>query len=323
MSKAKVFFTDAFKKLESLEDESVDALITDPPYFLDGLGRDWKEEDTDFSTSKKQVVTSLRGGMKFDTQQGKDFEKFMNEVALLALPKLKPGGWFVSFSAPRLYHRLAVGVEDAGYEIRDQFAWLYTQNQMKAMAVVKQLERDTSLHEKERLRLQSELLTWKTPQVKSNFEPILFAHKPREGTFYDNWKRYGAGLVNVKTNVSGKTTSNVISTEAIDEIVDRTFLVGKPNKREKGKTTHLSVKPIMLMRQLIEVTVREGGLVLDPFMGSGTTGLASLLSDRDFIGFENNKKYYNESFERFKEYWHPEWGDHVYSVSSKDTVGLF
>lgn len=323
MTIANVYFRDAFLGLEDLKNNTIDSIITDPPYFLDGMEDTWEEEMIETKTTKSQTISSLRSGMKFDKQQGIDFENFMNRIAKIAIDKLKPGGWFVSFSSPRLYHRLAVGVEDAGFEIRDMWEWLYTQNQMKAMSVMRQFESDEELSKfskKELKKLSESLLKWKTPQVRSCFEPIVLAQKPREGTFYNNWKNYGIGLINVEGNV-GKdnlSTSNVMTTESINEILDRAFLINKPKKKEKGKTTHLSVKPLELMKHIIEVLVPEGGIIVDPFNGSGSTGIASLLSKVNFIGFENNKKYFLESFERNNDYFKAEFNsDHEsYTVNS-------
>lgn len=291
-------FGDAFEELMKLPDSSLHAIITDPPYFLDGMGDTWADSMVGKKTTKRQTVSSLRSGMRFDKKQGQDFQKFMHDYAIAAHTKLKPGGWFVSFSAPRLYHRLAVGVEDAGYEVRDMWQWLYTQNQMKAMSVARQLESDLTLTVEEKDKLLQEIHTWKTPQVKSNFEPILIAQKPREGTFYNNWKNHGIGLVNVYTENLGDgtpATSNVITTDSISETYDKTFLINKPSRKEKGNTNHLSVKPLKLMEHLIEALIPLGGTILDPFMGSGTTGLAALNTGRKFIGFENNPTYYEDA----------------------------
>jgi site-specific DNA-methyltransferase (adenine-specific) len=131
---------DAFQGINLIPDGTVDAVITDPPYFLDGMGDTWNHNMIGRKTTTSQTVSSLRSGMKFDKKQGVEFQTYMNKVAEMFLPKLKPGGWFIAFSAPRLYHRLAVGVEDAGYEVRDMWEWLYTQNQMKAMNVFRGLK---------------------------------------------------------------------------------------------------------------------------------------------------------------------------------------
>lgn len=301
-AEAVVFNADTFDGLKKLPDNSLDAVITDPPYFLDGMGDSWEENTIGRRQTQNGVVSSLRAGMKFDKKQGLEFQNYMNKLAEIAFEKIKPGGWFIAFSAPRLYHRLAVGVEDAGYEIRDMWQWLYTQNQMKAMGLSRGISKLEGLSDDEREKLAGELLVWKTPQVKSCFEPIVMAQKPREGTFLNNWTKHHIGLVNVKSGVGengNMDTANVMTNESISEVIDSTFLVGKPTKAEKGEDTkHLSVKPLDIMRHIVKITVPEGGLVLDPFNGSGTTGIAALLENRNFIGYEKAEDYFLQSKKR-------------------------
>lgn len=292
---------DAFDVIKNMNDESLDAVITDPPYFLDsmGTGDSWDAKGMDECRTANQVVSSLKGGMKFDKQQGVDFQNAMNSMALESLRVLKPGGWFISFSAPRLYHRLAIGVEDAGFEIRDMMEWLYTQNQMKAMGLKRQLGKDDDIDDNERMKLSYELANWKTPQMKSCFEPIVIAQKPREGTFYENWRVHHIGLINVRTNQGdGQMTANVMTSDHMNEIIDHAFLVNKPDKKEKTGTTHPSVKPLSIMRQLIRVFIPEGGRIFDPFLGSGTTGFTALDENIEFIGTEINYDYYQQALAR-------------------------
>ena len=86
-------------------------------------------------------------------------------------------------------------------------------------------------------------------------------------------------------------------------VLDTTvFMVKKPNKKEKGKTnTHLSVKPIDLIQHLVQLFTREGATVLDPFMGSGTTAIACVRSNRQYLGFEINEEYVKISKKRLKD----------------------
>ena len=69
-----------------------------------------------------------------------------------------------------------------------------------------------------------------------------------------------------------------------------------------AKNIHPTVKPIKLMSYLITLTTREGDIVLDPFIGSGTTAVASILLNRKFIGFEREKEYYDIANNRLKKY---------------------
>ena len=114
---------DAMKKLP---DNSIDMVCTDPPYFLDGLGDDWDKTKLDKKGSSK-LVGNLPKGMKFDRKQSKNFTEFYRGISDEAFRILKPGGAFISFSSPRLYHAKTVAVEDAGFEIRDMLGG-YTHN---------------------------------------------------------------------------------------------------------------------------------------------------------------------------------------------------
>jgi site-specific DNA-methyltransferase (adenine-specific) len=79
-------------------------------------------------------------------------------------------------------------------------------------------------------------------------------------------------------------------------------MVSKPSKAEKGTyNTHLSVKPVALIQHLITLFTKEGALILDPFMGSGTTALACIESKRRYMGFDINEEYIKITERRIKE----------------------
>lgn len=328
MSAVRFINADCFDYIaNNIDDNTIDAVITDPPYFLDSMGINeaWDSDKLSNYKTNNQIVSSLKGGMKFDKQQGIDFQKAMSRLANAVIGKLKPGGWLVAFSAPRLYHRLGVAFEDAGFEIRDMMEWLYLQNQMKAMGLQRQLIKDkNNITDDEYKMLSDELSSWKTPQMKSCFEPIVLAQKPREGTFYDNWKKYHIGLVNVHSNVgidSNQVTANVMTTDDFSDYDDRinhAFLVSKPNKTEKAGTNHPSVKPIALMKHIIEMLIPSGGLILDPFNGSGTTGFAAFELQVNFIGTEINDSYYQQSLLRASNL-----GYSYVSINSNNINGVF
>jgi len=115
--------------LRTIPENSVDMVCTDPPYFLDGLGDEWNKESLDKKGSSS-VVGNLPKGMKFDRNQSKKFREFYQKVSSEVFRVLKPGGAFISFSSPRLYHSMTIAVEDAGFEIRDMLGWVYTQSQV-------------------------------------------------------------------------------------------------------------------------------------------------------------------------------------------------
>ena len=94
---------DCFELLKTIPDNSVDFCLTDPPYFIDGLGDDWDPDTIEGkSGGDKSTVKSLPGGMRFDPEQGVRFQEFMEQVSLEVYRVLKPGAFYVAFSQARL-----------------------------------------------------------------------------------------------------------------------------------------------------------------------------------------------------------------------------
>lgn len=299
----KITCGDSLTLLPKLSEASVDVVVTDPPYFLDKLDNEWSQPKVSRRLTSQLVVQSLPPGMKFDREQGKRFYEWYARVSSELFRVLKPGGFFFSFSSPRLYHRMATAVDDAGFEVRDMFLWLYTQNQMKAMGMSHFIEKlELSTFQKETLK--ERLSGWKTPQVKSCFEPIVMAQKPTDGTYLSNMQKHGVGLINTNMRIGdGMFPANVSTTERIHELLDRVFLLPKPSQEERGANNiHETVKPLALCRYLISLTAfAKNALVLDPFVGSGTTAVAAMRLGKQFIGFDINQSYVDIARCRLKE----------------------
>lgn len=276
---------DCLEKLTELDPESVHLVVTDPPYYLDGLNTEWRKGkgDTPRGTGS---VGGLPVGMKFDPRQGKALQKFIGEVGELLMGVMMPGAFAVVFSQPRLVHRMAVGLEDAGFEIRDLYAWHYTQRaQFKAFSMNHFIDRMDKTHTKKK-QLKRELRGRKTPQLRPQFESMILAQKPREGTFVENWLAYHTGLIDSGATLDGKAPSTVMTVE-------------KPS-REKGNI-HLTVKPVLLVEHLIKLFSEKGQIVLDPFLGSGTTAVAALNTERACIGIEIEPEYIKIAEQRIQE----------------------
>jgi len=280
--------------MQKMPSNSVDMVCTDPPYFLDGLGDDWNKKSLD-NKGSSSLVGNLPKGMKFDRNQSKKFNEFYAKVSLEVFRILKPGGAFLSFSSPRLYHSMAWAIEEAGFEIRDMLGWIYTQSQVKAFSQNHIIDKDSAKTAEQKAQLKELCKDWKTPQLKPAIEPICFAVKPIEGRYIDNFEKYGVGLMNTSDDTrvgEGYFPSNIIVTEDVGQDLDKVFLVAKPTKVEKGDyNTHLSVKPVALISHLIRLFTKEGAVVLDPFMGSGTTAVACAQTKRRYIGFDINEEY--------------------------------
>ena len=289
----KIAHDDALNVLSKLKSNSIDIILTDPPYFLDKMDNNWSTKKVK-SPKKPYAIKHLPAGMKFDREQGGIFYLWYFKISKEFFRVLKPGGFFFSFSSPRLYHRMTCAIDDAGFEIRDCFIWLYTQNQPKAMSLHHFINK-MNKSKKEKERLNRKFKEWKTPQVKSCHEPIAMAQKPIEGTYLKNSMKYNVSLIN--TNIKqglykDMFVSNIITSEYINHRIDKVFLVDKPRENEKGSfNNHKTVKPVSLFKYLINLTTKKNSIVLDPFIGSGTTAVACKELDRKFIGVEINKQY--------------------------------
>ena len=374
-----------------IEDEVfVDSIVTDPPYELGFMGRSWDS-------------TGIA---------------FQKETWELCFKVLKPGGHLLAFSGSRTYHRMAVAIEDAGFEIRDQVMWLYGSGFPKSMNVGKIIDKKlrgvgigksdpkSPLHGTKRQKIDGSNAKhdmsplYKTQNVEYEYEhdiskqwdgwgtalkpahePLVLARKPlSEKSIADNVLKWGTGGINIdECRVEGNTEnvkrkkvvrksrdengvwtnnnsgmkaegseyadadprgrfpSNVMhdgsdSIKKLFEDKSRYFYCAKTPKAERNqgldnfpikqtqgggggignykddvnsasgkfgsekapsKNTHPTVKPIKLMKYLCRLITPKGGTVLDPFMGSGSTGMAAKEENFDFVGIEKEEEYFN------------------------------
>lgn len=262
----------ALDVLHGLDDGSIDLVLTDPPYFIDGMDDGWNRKALGRKKARAGVVGALPVGMKFDPEQGKRLQAFLEPVFVECLRVLKPGGFLVSFSQARLYHRMAMAAEQAGFEIRDMFGWTY-EGQAKAFSPRHFVTRMTC-PERDKETILAAIGDRKTPQVKPMIEPMVFGQKPRDGTFIENWMAHGVGLIDPGALYDGRFPGNLMA-------------AGKPGDAERGGgNDHFTVKPQKVLTHLIRLLTREGAIVLDPFLGSGSTLVAAIATGRRGIGVE-------------------------------------
>ena len=298
----KIICGNTLELLPQIEENSIDVVLTDPPYFLNKLDNNWDYEKVS-NQDNQYTIKSLPAGMKFDREQGKRFYAWYLDISKEIFRILKAGGFFFSFSSPRLYHRMASAIDDAGFEIRDVFMWLYTQNRAKAMGLdhfIKRLDIDKKAKEKIREKLNG----WKTPQIKSCFEPIAMAQKPADQTYLNNMLKHGVGLFNTNVRIGDNMyPANVFTIDSINELIDKAFLLPKPTKKEKGEyNDHKTVKPLAICEYMIKLSAfSKNAVILDPFIGSGTTAVAAKKLGKDYIGIDTNEKYVKITERRLKE----------------------
>ena len=403
--------------LATLGDDSVDSIVTDPPYGLSFMGRKW------------------------------DYDVPSVDIWQECFRVLKPGGHLLAFAGTRTQHRMAVNIEDAGFEIRDMIAWVYGSGFPKSMNVSKAIDKAAGVrgHDSvgfnvagktsglgviQRPELRSDHPDYVKPQgitpegqqwegwgtaLKPSLEPITVARKPFKGTVAANVLEHGTGALNIdgcrvatderiaahygtgggaghttgkfntpyqrgdagehNTQTKGRWPANLIH-DGSDEVtqlfpqttsgkpsgvrgaskhnvayadvavgseltgfgdsgsaarffqqckgdydgvwqdlnlppepvtynitpnnlelgekdsVARFKYCAKANKKDRSEgNTHPTVKPTALMTYLVRLITPPGGVVLDPFMGSGSTGKAAVREGFDFIGIEREEEY--------------------------------
>ena len=303
--------SDCIKEMEKLINNGVqvDSIVTDPPYHLTFMGKEWDGGDI----------------------------AFRKETWELCFKLLKPGGHLLAFSGSRTYHRMAVAIEDAGFEIRDQMMWLYGSGFPKSLNIGKAVDKKqgndrVAVGERTRnikpfdddngwnsnnttgnhiyTKGNSEWEGWGTA-LKPAHEPIVMARKPiSEKSITDNVLKHRTGGINidecrvgneVKTQ-QGRFPANVMH-DGLETEWARYFYCPKTSKSERhnaDKNTHPTVKPVELMKYLCRLVTSKGGTVLDPFMGSGSTGMAAKDEGFDFIGIEKEPEYYDIAEARIK-----------------------
>lgn len=182
MSDFNLHNADCLDIMETIEDNSVDAVITDPPYELGFMGKSWDST-----------------GIAYNVDLWKD-----------CLRVLKPGGYLLAFGGARTYHRLACAIEDAGFEIRDQVLWLYGSGFPKGRNIGKAADKILGNDGKVG-KGKSEWEGWNT-NLKPAHEPICMARKPiSEKTIARNCLKWGVGAINVdgcRVPLNGEKMSN-------------------------------------------------------------------------------------------------------------------
>jgi site-specific DNA-methyltransferase (adenine-specific) len=325
--RATLYLGDAVELLPLLPEASIDALVTDPPYGLSFNGQTW-DDASGFRESLPHIDTSAMSAPEV-------FETWCTAWAAGALHALKPGAYVAAFGGTRTWHRMVRGIENAGFEIRDQIAWLHTTGIPKSMDLSHAIDRHHGVQRTDRVVQTTDhdgvlgatrtVLSKGTPvtedaarwegwgtALRPAFEPIIIARKPPEGNVVRNVLEHGAGGINIDGArfADGRWPTNVAldagQADALDvltgtwqsESLSRKFPIfqyeHKPNAAERPRAfgvSHSTVKPLGLMRWLVTLLTPAGGVVLEPFTGSGTTIEAAAHGGFEVVAVEKDASY--------------------------------
>jgi DNA modification methylase len=303
---------DALALLARLPASSADGIVTDPPYALALGGADWDR---------------FSGG---ETSASEAFERWTSKWASEALRVLKPGGHLLAFGSPRTFHRLVAGIEDAGLDVRDQLLWLFAQGLPKSHRLPGGL--GTTLKPAyEPILLARKPLDGRTiDNLEAHGTGALNIDAARIGEA-GYWPPHVA-LTHAdacrETSCAPDCPSGMVDVARPDLLPSRLFFCAKATRpeREAGceqlprqevalytgkrhsprlvRNLHPTVKPLELMRWLVRLVTPLGGLVLDPFCGSGSTGAAAVLERRQFLGIEREGEYVDVACARLTHWAH-------------------
>lgn len=279
-----IYQGDSLELIKDVVTESVHLILSDIPY---GIGaEDWDVLHANTNTaylgsSPAQKMAGavfskrgkpVNGWSKADRAIPRQYQEWCSKWAPQWCRVLKPGANVLIFAGRRLAHRCMCAMEEAGLTLRDNLAWIRIRAPHRAqrLSIVYNRRGDTAAAE--------EWEGWRVGNLRPLYEPILWFTKPyRIGTtIADNALKHGSGAYNEK---------------AFFRYVDEPGNVIKCGMNKKEGGLHPTQKPVRLMQALIELTTREGQLVLDPFAGSGSTLVAAKTLARHYMGFEAVPQY--------------------------------
>jgi len=328
VDEATILHGDCREVMAGMEPNSVDSIVTDPPYGLSFMGKDW--------------------------DHGVPGEHFWAEALRVA----KPGAHLLAFGGTRTFHRLAAAIEDAGWEIRDTVMWVYGSGFPKSknigngwgtalkpawepvIVARKPLEGTVAgnvqkwgtgavnvdgcrvgnnagwsypggrggsgWHGRESLskNLNEPMAAtqgrWPANLIHDGSDEVVGLFPDSKGQIAkasaSNTQRAGQNAYGVMTRGSNGQEPRGDSGSAA-----RFFYCAKASKVDRDEDNkHPTVKPTALMRYLCRLVTLPGGIVLDPFMGSGSTGKAALAEGFRFVGIERDAAYLEIARARIK-----------------------
>lgn len=281
----KIVNDDCLKHLPKLAESSIDLFLSDIPYGISLDDWDVLHKNTNSAllgtspaqsgkTGFKRRGKPINGWSLADKNIGKEYQEWCFSWSKTLFPKMKEGSSLFVFGARRTLHRVINAFEDSGFLLKDVLAWKKPSAHHRAQKISNVLEKRGLVQETEDWK------GWRLGNLAPIYEPIAWFFKPYKLTITDNVLKNKVGAINIgECKINGSSPTNLLEF----------------GFRKEENKIHEAQKPLDLIRFLIKLTTLENQVVLDPFMGSGTTAVACRRTSRNFIGFELNKKYFDLS----------------------------
>lgn len=268
----KIICSDNISAMQSMAENSIDACITDPPYGMGIAGVGWDHDVPPVETWREVYRV------------------------------LKPGAFVLSFCSPELYHRMASKVDDAGFRPMDMITWMITTKMAKANRLKPAHEPIFVAQKPLEGSIEKNFEKWGCGKINLTTTRVPWDKEPPKGWIRGGHHRRAFGsevekaadapeIYKVDANETGRYPSNIIGHFDEPEI-QKYFYAPRVSRKERGEyNDHPTPKPIDLMRYLCRVYAPKGGTVLDPFTGSGSTGIGAIQEGMEFVGIEMDQHY--------------------------------
>ena len=277
--------------LKSLDDNIFDSCVTDPPYHLASIVKRFKN-GPQAKYGKDGSFQRPSTGFMGEEWDGGDIA-FQKEFWQQVYRVLKPKSVVLAFAATRNYHRMAVAIEDAGFEIFDMINWIYGTGFPKGKNLLKPGHEPIVMARKgvnKHLNIDECRIPYADENDRSGWHKTgSDGSKGYMGTDTFKIRKIGAEEIKERTK-NGRWPANIIH-DGLEDDWARYFYCAKASKKEKGDSGHPTVKPLELVKYLVRLITPKDGIVLDPFAGTGTTGEAAILEGRKYYLIEKTEKY--------------------------------
>ncbi len=286
----KIILGDCRDHIPNLADNSIELFLSDIPYGISLDDWDVLHNNTNsalLGQSPAQIGKSafkrrgkpINGWSQADRNIGVEYQQWCQHWVEMVLPKMKDGSSLFVFGARRTIHRVVNAFEDSGFLLKDILAW-------KKASAHHRAQRLSIVFESRGLKAEAEAWEgWRLGNLAPAYEPIAWFIKPYKigGTITDNVLEHSVGAMNVQEcQIDGANPTNILE-----------FWFQKNEVR-----IHEAQKPLSLIEFLIKLTTKKAQVVLDPFMGSGTTAIAAKRLGRRFIGFEMAPEFHQAALRR-------------------------